>query len=179
VLFSSQLNDRGPFPCRSSGACIDLLAQVYRQVAPNGALNPLTCGAFQQSSMGSIVALFQCLRLRPLIMSRCPSGTSNVRPDGMLMSSDLNESMKECGMESRSLLGTAMPPLHYFPRARKLDRRPTIVPRCEHFILFFAPIARIFYVHRMSWTDVRSHSIFVIMTFRTRSTFAVPVFCIS
>ncbi len=49
-------------------------------------------------------------------MSLCPSGTSNVRPNGMPMSSDLNGCMKECGMESRSLLGTAMPPLHYFPR---------------------------------------------------------------
>src|SRR5437773_3471585 len=129
---------------------LHLLAQVYRQVAPNGALNPLTCGAFQQSSMGSSVALFQCLRLRPLIMSRCPSGTSNVRPDGMLMSSDLNESMKECGVESRSLLGTAMPPLHYFPRARKSDRPPTLAPRCEHFTLLFAPIAKISCVPRMS-----------------------------
>src|SRR5207249_4091621 len=79
-----------------------------------------------------------------------PFGNSNVRPDGMLMSSDLNDCMKECGMESRSLLGTATPPLHYFPRPRKSDRPPTIVPRCEHFILLFAPIAKIFYVRRMS-----------------------------
>ena len=83
-------------------------------------------------------------------MSRCPSGISNVPPDGMLMSSDLNERMKECGMESRSLLGTAMPPLHYFPRARRADRHPTIVPQSEHFILLFAPIAKIFYVRSMS-----------------------------
>src|SRR5207245_6368851 len=106
--------------------------------------------AFQQSSMGSSVALFRCLKLRPSIMSRYPSAMSNGRPDGTLMSSDLSDSMKECGMESRSLLGTAMPPLHYFPRARKSDRPPTIVPQCEPFILLFAPIAKIFYVHRMS-----------------------------
>ena len=74
-----------------------------------------------------------------------PSATSNVPPSGMLMFSDLNESMKECGMESRSLSGTALPPLHYFPRATKPDRRPTIVPRSERFILLFAPIAKIFY----------------------------------
>src|SRR5437667_2070027 len=91
----------------------------------------------------------QCLRLRLLIMSRCPSGISNVQPDGMLMSSDLNDSMKECGMEPRSLLGTAMPPLHYFLRATKADRHPTM-PQCECFILLFAPIAKIFYVRRMS-----------------------------
>ena len=83
-------------------------------------------------------------------MSLCPSGTSNVPPDGMLMSSDLNDSMKECGMESRSLSGTAVPPLPYFPRATKQDRRPTIVLRSEHFILLFAPIAKIFYVRKMS-----------------------------
>jgi hypothetical protein len=72
-----------------------------------------------------------------LIMSLCLSGTSSVPPDGMLMSSDLNDSMKKCGMESRSLSGTAMPPLHYFRCAIKQDRRPTIVPRSERFILPF------------------------------------------
>ena len=50
----------------------------------------------------------------------------------------------------RSLSGTALPPLRYFPCATKQDRRPTIVPPCEHFILLFAPIAKIFYMHRMS-----------------------------
>jgi len=33
----------GLFPCRSYGAWIDLLSQVYKQVAPNGAFNPLLC----------------------------------------------------------------------------------------------------------------------------------------
>jgi len=86
-------------------------------------------------------------------MSRWPSATLNVPPDGMLMCSDLNKSMKECGMEFRSLSGTALQPLRYFPRAIKQDqqdRRPTIVPRSERFILLFAPIAKIFYMHRMS-----------------------------
>jgi len=80
-------------------------------------------------------------------MSLWPSGTLNVPPDGMLMCSDLNKSMKECGMEFRSLSGTALPPLRYFPCATKQDRRPTIMPPCEHFILLFAPIAKIFYMH--------------------------------
>ena len=83
-------------------------------------------------------------------MSRYPSGISNVRPDGMLMPSDLSGSMKECGMESPSLWGTAMPPLHYFPHARKSDHLPTLAPRSEHFILLFAPIAKIFCVPKMS-----------------------------
>jgi hypothetical protein len=43
----------GLFPCRSYGACMDLLAQVYKQVAPNGAFNPLRFPAFQKSQMPS------------------------------------------------------------------------------------------------------------------------------
>ena len=93
---------------------------------------------------------YRCLKSRRLIMSLCPSGTSNVRPDGMLMSSGLSDGMKECGMESRSLLGTAMPPLHYFPRRTRSDQPRPIVPRCERFIVLFAPIAKISYVRRMN-----------------------------
>jgi len=83
-------------------------------------------------------------------MSRWPSTTLNIPPNGMLMFSGLNENMKDCGMEFRSLSGTALPPLRYFPCATKQDRRPTIVPQCEHSILLFAPIAKIFDMHRMS-----------------------------
>jgi len=83
-------------------------------------------------------------------MSLWPSATSNVRPNGMLMFSDLNDSTKECGMEPQSLSGTAVPPLPYFPRATKQDRHPTIVLRSEHFTLLFALIAKIFCVRGMS-----------------------------
>ena len=37
-----------------------------------------------------------------------------------------------------------------FPaREKKADRGPTIVPQCEHSILLFAPITKIFSVRRM------------------------------
>jgi hypothetical protein len=46
----------GCFPCRSYGAWINLLAQVYKQVAPNGAFNPPLCSsAFQQ---GHVIPVF-------------------------------------------------------------------------------------------------------------------------
>ena len=47
-------------------------------------------------------------------------------------------------------VGNGAAAIALFPAAIKQDRRPTIMPPCEHFILLFAPIAKISCVHRMS-----------------------------
>ena len=41
-------------------------------------------------------------------------------------------------------VGNGAAAIALFPVRDKPDRRPTIMPPCEHFILLFAPIAKIF-----------------------------------
>ena len=48
-------------------------------------------------------------------MSLWPSATSNVPPSGMLMCSDLNKSMKECGMEFPIFVGNGAAAIALFP----------------------------------------------------------------